>query len=165
MCGAGGNAIQFALVFDYVIAIDIDKTKIEIAKHNAKIYGVEDKIEFIIGDFFELSNKMNIKADMIFLDPPWGGQYYNQSKFDIRKFAGNMNGFELFYAAKNITNNIAYYVPKNTDMRQLKKLAKNNNFYYEKNKFYDKIKAITAYYGDIVKEKKKVIQPIIDYGI
>jgi trimethylguanosine synthase len=41
-----------------VIAIDIDPVKIECAKHNAKIYGVLDKIEFITGDFFSLSPKV-----------------------------------------------------------------------------------------------------------
>jgi RNA cap guanine-N2 methyltransferase len=49
----GSNAIQFARYFDKVIAIDIDPVKISCAKHNAKIYGVLDKIEFITGDFFQ----------------------------------------------------------------------------------------------------------------
>ena len=48
-CGIGGNSIQFAKIFHKVIAIDIDPIKIEAAKNNAKIYGVEDKIEFIVG--------------------------------------------------------------------------------------------------------------------
>jgi 23S rRNA G2445 N2-methylase RlmL len=37
-----------------VIAIDIDETKLYCAKNNASIYGVEDKIEFILGDFYNL---------------------------------------------------------------------------------------------------------------
>ena len=35
-----------------VIAIDKDGVKLSCAKHNAKIYGVMDKIEFINDDFF-----------------------------------------------------------------------------------------------------------------
>jgi tRNA/tmRNA/rRNA uracil-C5-methylase (TrmA/RlmC/RlmD family) len=42
-----------------VIAIDVDPVKIACAKHNAKIYGVLDKIEFITGDFFSLSPKVS----------------------------------------------------------------------------------------------------------
>jgi 23S rRNA G2445 N2-methylase RlmL len=42
-----------------VIAIDMDPVKIACAKHNAKIYGVLDKIEFITGDFFSLSPKVS----------------------------------------------------------------------------------------------------------
>ena len=48
-CGVGGSAIQFAQTCNKVIAIDIDPTKIHAARQNAKIYGVENKIEFIIG--------------------------------------------------------------------------------------------------------------------
>ena len=43
--GAGGNAIQFAFTCERVIAIDIDKRRMEMLMHNAKIYGVEDRIE------------------------------------------------------------------------------------------------------------------------
>lgn len=57
-----------------MIAIDIDPKKIEMAKHNATVYGVADKIEFIIADFLTLSN--SIKADNVFLSPPWGGPQY-----------------------------------------------------------------------------------------
>ena len=53
-CGVGGNAIQFAKTCHRVIAIDIDGSKIEKARNNARIYGVLDKIEFIVGDFFHV---------------------------------------------------------------------------------------------------------------
>lgn len=68
-CGVGGNTIQFAKVCERVIAIDIDPKKIEMAKHNAAIYGVQDKIEFIIGNYFDLIE--GLKADVVFLSPPW----------------------------------------------------------------------------------------------
>lgn len=71
-CGVGGNTIQFALTCHYVIAIDIDPVRLECARHNARIYGVEDRIEFICGDFMTLIPKL--KADAVFLSPPWGGK-------------------------------------------------------------------------------------------
>lgn len=62
-----------------VIAIDIDPKKIEMAKHNAGVYNVADRIEFIVGDFLQMYSKL--KADMVFLSPPWGGpQYLKVSK-------------------------------------------------------------------------------------
>eukprot|EP00092_Neocalanus_flemingeri_P021800 GFUD01023649.1.p1 GENE.GFUD01023649.1~~GFUD01023649.1.p1 ORF type:complete len:260 (+),score=69.24 GFUD01023649.1:39-818(+) len=73
-CGVGGNTIQFALTCERVIAVDIDSDKIAMAKHNARVYGVEDKIEFIVGDFFKIVP--NLKADVVFLSPPWGGPKY-----------------------------------------------------------------------------------------
>jgi trimethylguanosine synthase len=45
-----------------VIAIDIDPVKLHCARENAKIYGVEDRIEFILGDFFELAPTLKVKA-------------------------------------------------------------------------------------------------------
>ena len=53
-CGVGGNTIQFAKTCNHVIAIDIDPEKIKAAKKNARVYGVEDNIEFIVGDFFNI---------------------------------------------------------------------------------------------------------------
>ncbi|KAJ1954718.1 RNA trimethylguanosine synthase activity protein, partial [Dispira parvispora] len=75
-CGVGGNTIQFAQVCTRVIAIDIDPQRLECAKHNAEVYGVADKIEFILGDFFDLASRLS--ADVVFLSPPWGGPEYNQ---------------------------------------------------------------------------------------
>lgn len=62
-----------------VIAIDIDPKKIELARHNAAVYNVQDRIEFIVGDFLELAP--TLKGDVVFLSPPWGGpQYVKVSK-------------------------------------------------------------------------------------
>ena len=68
-CGVGGNAIQFASTCEKVIAIDIDPVRLACAKHNARIYGVYDKIEFVLGDYMKLAPKLS--ADAVFLSPPW----------------------------------------------------------------------------------------------
>lgn len=67
--------------FFAVIAIDIDPRKIKMAKHNAAIYGVSDRIDFIVGDFLTLVH--SFKADVIFLSPPWGGPSYTKVSFPI----------------------------------------------------------------------------------
>lgn len=79
-CGVGGNTIQFAMTChrgrsggvssllswfsqhqtvvresSTVIAIDIDPVKLECARHNAEVYGIADRIEFIQGDFMQLA--------------------------------------------------------------------------------------------------------------
>lgn len=45
-----------------VIAIDIDPVKLHCARHNARIYGVEDRIEFIQGSFFELAPRLKVNT-------------------------------------------------------------------------------------------------------
>lgn len=52
-CGAGGNAIQFAFTCERVIAIDVDPIKVALARWNARVYGVDDRITFLVGDFFD----------------------------------------------------------------------------------------------------------------
>ncbi len=48
------------LIADVVIAVDVDPVKIELAKHNAKIYGVEDRISFICDDVFKVAPKLEV---------------------------------------------------------------------------------------------------------
>lgn len=101
-----------------MIAIDIDSKKIELAKNNAKIYGVEKKIQFIVGDFFELAPYL--KADIVFLSPPWGGPRYGKSPvFDI-KWLSPVDGKHIFETARRISTSVAYYLPKNINIRQVR---------------------------------------------
>ena len=44
------------------MAIDIDPKKIEMAMHNAKIYGVEHKIDFVVADFMGKILITNLKS-------------------------------------------------------------------------------------------------------
>lgn len=130
-CGAGGNAIQFALVCDRgkflhppppfffltiktVIAIDIDPKKIELAKNNAKVYGVAEKIDFILGDFLQLAP--SLKADAVFLSPPWGGvSYATQKTYNLETQLQPVGFSALFTTASRITGNVAAFLPKNSN--------------------------------------------------
>lgn len=74
----------FSFLSSTVIAIDIDPKKIEIAHHNACVYGVADRIDFIIGDYMKVANSLS--ADVVFLSPPWGGpDYLDADVFDLVK--------------------------------------------------------------------------------
>ncbi|KAA8537760.1 hypothetical protein F0562_027660 [Nyssa sinensis] len=96
--GVGGNAIQFAQRSKFVIAIDIDPKKIDYARHNAAIYGVDDRIEFIRGDFFLLAPKL--KADTVFLSPPWGGPDYTKAKtYNIKTMLKPRDGYGILILA------------------------------------------------------------------
>lgn len=69
-CGCGGNAIAFARVGMQVTAIDTHAERLRLAEHNARVYGVQDRITFLQGDARELLPTLS--ADLCFLDPPWG---------------------------------------------------------------------------------------------
>ncbi|NP_079107.6 trimethylguanosine synthase isoform 1 [Homo sapiens] len=149
-CGVGGNTIQFALTGMRVIAIDIDPVKIALARNNAEVYGIADKIEFICGDFLLLASFL--KADVVFLSPPWGGpDYATAETFDIRTMM-SPDGFEIFRLSKKITNNIVYFLPRNADIDQVASLAgPGGQVEIEQNFLNNKLKTITAYFGDLIR--------------
>lgn len=113
-CGAGGNSIQFAMTCKRVIAIDIDPNKIELARHNAQVYGVLDRIEFICGDFFQLAPHM--KADVIFLSPPWGGPAYLENDvYDLENMLQPHPFSKMMETAKLVTENVSVFLPRNSN--------------------------------------------------
>ncbi len=121
-CGIGGNAIKFAMTCKHVIAIDIDPKKIEFARHNARIYNVEDKIDFIVGDFFELCNFL--KADIVYLAPPWGGPKYSmlkegKIKYIMKDTTYSNSGKDLVESGLKISKNIVVLLPKYANMSDL----------------------------------------------
>ncbi|XP_065666874.1 trimethylguanosine synthase [Hydra vulgaris] len=152
-CGIGGNTIQFALKSNHVIAIDIDPVRLECARQNAAIYGVENRISFILGDFFVLAP--SLKADVVFLSPPWGGPEYIKVKFfDIETMIKPVSGRVLYNVASRITPNIIFFLPRNADLRQVSSLvAPGNQVEIEKNMLNSNVKTITAYFGNLIKNK------------
>lgn len=102
-----------------VIAIDIDPCKIQFARNNAEIYGVADKIEFIVGDFFTISSML--KADVICMSPPWGGPEYSGKSFTLLSMCSNFygGGFGIFDIVKTIAPNIAFHMPKTTNILEV----------------------------------------------
>ncbi|XP_030070389.1 trimethylguanosine synthase [Microcaecilia unicolor] len=154
-CGVGGNAIQFALAGKRVIAIDIDPVKINLARNNSEVYGVSEQIEFICGDFMLLAS--TIKADVVFLSPPWGGpDYASAETFDISTMM-TPDGFAIFKLAQKITNNIVYFLPRNADINQVASLAgPGGQVEIEQNFLNNKLKTITVYFGDLIRRDEKL---------
>ncbi len=80
--GAGGNAIAFASSgrWNRVYAIEKDPKVLACAKHNAAVYGVQDKISWFEGDSFDIIQKELAgvgEFSVMFASPPWGGTYCN----------------------------------------------------------------------------------------
>lgn len=149
-CGVGGNAIQFALTGKRVVAIDIDPVRLELARHNAAVYDAADRIEFVLGDFLQVAPRL--RADVVFLSPPWGGpDYLSAQVFDIKTMM-DPDGFEIFRVAKLISDNIVFFLPRNADMDQVASLAgPGGKMEVEQNFLNNKLKTVTAYFGSLVK--------------
>ena len=181
-CGVGGNAIAFAQTCERVIAIDNDEARLRLARHNAAIYGVADRIEFVLGDFIQFAKTLAGQSearqggrvvDVIFLSPPWGGPSYlhgtnsnppsdasQHPEFRLSDITP-IHGSELFKLVEHVTPNIAYYLPRNTDLQEISDLATNMEQGGSKGKnkariveveeewMGDKLKALTCYFGGL----------------
>ena len=116
-CGCGGNVIQFSKYCSKVYAIDISKSKLDMCKNNCEVYNCKNNIEFILSDFLEMKNK--IKADYIFLSPPWGGTEYKKSEiYSIKKFM-HPDITEIIRVSLNVADNILFFLPRNLDLDEL----------------------------------------------
>lgn len=71
-CGAGGNSIGFARAGCTVTAVERDATRIALARHNARIYEVDDRIMFVHADALDVVRDPPAH-DLAFVDPPWEG--------------------------------------------------------------------------------------------
>ncbi|KAI9473303.1 Trimethylguanosine synthase [Coemansia sp. RSA 989] len=146
-CGVGGNTIKFATWCEHVIAIDIDPVRLEMARHNARVYGVEDRIEFILGDFYELAPML--KADVVFMSPPWGGPEYTSAPvFDLDCLPFH-SAREWLDRARLISSNIVYFMPRNCDPRHLADLYPEAPCDIELNYTNGFLKSLTVYYNDL----------------
>lgn len=141
--GVGGNAISLAMAteedghtprFDQVIAIELDAATLACAQNNAAIYGVADKITWVLGDSFhfitlltqspdelEEDLRVDIATTVIFASPPWGGPGYRTDEiFDLSTMEP-YNLATLHEAYKAMDH--ALYLPRTSDLRQIARLV------------------------------------------
>lgn len=218
-CGVGGNSIAFAKTCERVIALDTSPTRLALARHNAQIYGVADRIEFVLGDYISFaksyihrrqshaknaseSRQERGTIDVVFLSPPWGGMGYiagspskelaadplltpTMTSAQEAAAAGEysllsiqpIHGKELFDLTREITPNVAYFLPRNTSMEEVGALVgsdsddgssqgKRKKGKGKKNKAVEmieveeewmgnKLKALTCYFGGLVQEQEE----------
>ncbi|KAA8644472.1 hypothetical protein EYZ11_003015 [Aspergillus tanneri] len=125
--GAGGNSIAFALSGKWkrVYAIEKNPGVLQCAKHNALIYGVQDKITWFEGDCFEiLKNQLKDLApySVIFASPPWGGPGYRSDKvFNLHTM--EPYSLDILYREYTaFTKYVVLFLPRTSDVKQLAKV-------------------------------------------
>jgi len=204
-CGVGGNSIAFAQTCQRVIALDTSPTRLALARHNAQIYGVADRIEFILSDYLSFAKSylslpspskpqsenshQARKIDVVFLSPPWGGPSYLAGSGDdilgsplsvsqppSSPGSGHpsyslssilpIHGAQLFGLTRQITRNVAFYLPRNTRLDEISALLSEENpqqqpqngettvtteqVEVEEEWMGTKLKVLTCYFGGLV---------------
>lgn len=152
--GVGGNVLSFSKYFNKVYAIELDKKRHEYLTNNVDVY--ECKNVLCINDssiIFHDKFLVEINPNVIFVDPPWGGNGYKENE-SLRLKLGDVpieelviniffklyneiiNNENLTYKVnnkkiykQNIFNNkfIVLKLPKNYDIEYFYETIKKNN--------------------------------------
>ena len=89
-CGSGGNAIGFARNMCQVTAIELEQSRINQAKHNAKVYQCDSQIKFICGDSAKIIQEL--RSEILWIDPPWGEYEKSDCKLNDFPFLSQVLG-------------------------------------------------------------------------
>ncbi len=150
-CSIGFQTFPFAANSGHVIAVEIDKRKIEIAKKNAAVLGIKN-IDFVLGDALdkdtiaqikELLTEKNLKVNAVFLDPERAESEQERTldtlKPDIMKF------IEIY---SKFTKDIAIEFPPYIKKEKLSRLPEHELEYISVD---NNLNRLTAYFGKLKK--------------
>jgi 16S rRNA G966 N2-methylase RsmD len=128
----GGNTISFSRYFKNVISIELDKKNYNAMKNNINLYDIKN-VQTINGNTLEYLS--NIKYDLLFLDPPWGGSNYKKSSvLDLK--LGNKYISDLIIDMKKLNKKgIIFKLPKNFRITKNFLIGENLSIYRVKNYF------------------------------
>jgi predicted RNA methylase len=116
-CGVGGNTIGFARAGLHVTAVERSRERLEMARHNAAVYEVSEQVHFANDD--ALTKISEGGHDLLFIDPPWGGEEFDRRRFDLR-------GLELLESALEsaaMYREVWAKLPPSADLRELSRRA------------------------------------------
>ena len=103
----GGDTLSFALHFEKVNAVEIDSLNFEALQSNIRAFFVKN-VSLVCDDYTKIYN--SLKQDVVYIDAPWGGEYYEASK-SLDLYLGK---YSLSKLVKRIKCNYVFLkVPKN----------------------------------------------------
>ena len=65
--GVGGNSVQLATTCKMTVVTDISMARLLLAKHNAQVYGVANKLDFVCGDFLKMAPHFQVGSQALSL--------------------------------------------------------------------------------------------------
>ena len=78
----GGDSIHFSNYFKTVNSVEINRLHCDALENNIKVYK-RNNINIICKNYIKVMN--NLKQDIVYMDPPWGGiSYSTQTKVKLK---------------------------------------------------------------------------------
>lgn len=132
----GGNVFSFMKFFKKVDAIEIDPIKCEMLKHNISVLGENyinidnTRVNIIQGnclDFIIPTQNKKVTQDILFIDPPWGGNSYKDTlnlNLYLQDSLGNeIELFDIIKMLNSKTKVIVLKVPINYNLSNIQKVT------------------------------------------
>lgn len=132
--GVGGDTLSFGMNFDHVNAIELDKMRYDYLRNNCAVYELKN-VKFYNADCMD--HLFELKHNVVFFDPPWGGKNYKLEK-NIRIKINDIHQedvIEKLFESKNSPEMVVLKLPKNYDLTF----------------FYNKVKNYTTYIHELNK--------------
>jgi predicted RNA methylase len=144
---AGGNTISFCKKFKRVQAVEVNRNRYDMLRHNLKLLKCYN-VTYYHDNYLNLLQKLT--QDVVFLDPPWGGPSYKE-KEEIELLLGNTALDEVCENLKSKTKYIIIKAPPNLNCEKFKeKISGNLQFYHD---FRKMLLIVVDYY-----DPSKVVQ-------
>jgi trimethylguanosine synthase len=118
--GIGAMSVALARSGQQVTAIEIDADRVAMARHNAGIYGVAERIDFRNADITATATLQSLPEDIdtLSLDPPWGdgpGDYQRRQLTYLEDL--QLAGMDLRLLTENIAcREVMMRLPPNFDI-------------------------------------------------
>jgi len=115
-CGAMAISIARELKDAFIWASDISQEAVDLAILNSRKHGVEERIQFIVGDLWEPFMHPNLTFDIILSNPPYiASNDFDSLPPEVRdhepRFALDGHGEGMFFIEKLILNGADYLHP------------------------------------------------------
>ena len=118
----GGNTINFAKNFSKVNSVEIIPLHCKFLENNIKQYNLSKNVNIKCNDYFDVM--LELKQDVIFIDPPWGGTDYKRVPY-LDLSLNNVDIGDIINKLKKNAKLIIIKVPKNFN---LTKIVRTSNF-------------------------------------
>ena len=138
----GGNAINFAKNFKFVNSVEIIPFHCDILRNNLGVYDLLDKVEIHCKDYLDVMN--DLKQDVVFFDPPWGGPDYKKEK-NLNLYLDNINIIDIINEIYDKAELVVLRIPRNFNIVDFLRRVEYTNVNIYKIYVQPDVKIISSY--------------------
>ena len=108
----GGNTVNFAQHFAHVYSVELDATRARFLRNNVELLCPKKNVDVLCQDYTDVRCYSALKQQVVFFDPPWGGESYSEER-SVDLFLSGKNLVDICCQLQGHTQFIVLKVPFN----------------------------------------------------